>query len=475
MSKGLSDELSERELEILRLIATGASNKEIAQELFISANTVKVHLRNIFAKIGAASRTEAALYAIRLGLTQETQANLNERLAQSEVLLPEGTQIPVDSEPMDLTVPAPIDLKQVKPAEEIKGISSVKTWGSDFRISRLGMGVIGFSILIVVILLILRNPLFIPAAMTATLSQTPTQPPLSTPAKSRWTLLASEPLQRQKFAVTAINNAVYIIGGEASGKVIGTLGLYQPSDDQWSTLAEKPLPVADIRAAVVDGLVVVPGGRTETGAITTAVEIYNPALNVWKTAESMPEPRSEYALAAWEGRIYLFGGWDGKNYTQTVFRYDLTADAWAELTPMPTARGLMGAVASDGKIYVYGGWNGKNALALNEVYTPALENAGNSPWSTAASLPEARYGFGSAGIAFFAYAVGGIDSDQNELPPAQYNIQENRWVTFTPPEYDLGRETTMTILSTNLHIFSNTQIHLSYEAVKIVVIPLIAP
>ncbi len=57
--------LTERELEVLRLVATGMNNREIAKQLFISENTVKNHVRNMLEKLQLHSRMEAVMYAVR--------------------------------------------------------------------------------------------------------------------------------------------------------------------------------------------------------------------------------------------------------------------------------------------------------------------------------------------------------------------------------------------------------------------------
>lgn len=66
-------ELTERELEVLRLVGQGASNRDIAASLFISEKTAKNHLTHIFEKLGVTDRTQAALYAVRHGLVDIRQ------------------------------------------------------------------------------------------------------------------------------------------------------------------------------------------------------------------------------------------------------------------------------------------------------------------------------------------------------------------------------------------------------------------
>jgi two-component system, NarL family, response regulator LiaR len=70
--------LTAREMGVLQLIAQGLSNQEIADELMVSESTVRAHVSRILGKLHLASRTQAALYAVREGLTAEDAANSEE-------------------------------------------------------------------------------------------------------------------------------------------------------------------------------------------------------------------------------------------------------------------------------------------------------------------------------------------------------------------------------------------------------------
>jgi DNA-binding NarL/FixJ family response regulator len=68
--------LTVREAEVLRLVGAGYTNKEIASELILSVGTVERHLANLYAKIGARSRTEATAFAIRRGLVADEKTGI---------------------------------------------------------------------------------------------------------------------------------------------------------------------------------------------------------------------------------------------------------------------------------------------------------------------------------------------------------------------------------------------------------------
>jgi LuxR family maltose regulon positive regulatory protein len=75
----LVEALSEREIEVLGLIASGLSNREIAQKLYLSNSTVKVHTYNIYRKLGVHSRTQAVAKARALGILTEEMPGARSR------------------------------------------------------------------------------------------------------------------------------------------------------------------------------------------------------------------------------------------------------------------------------------------------------------------------------------------------------------------------------------------------------------
>jgi DNA-binding NarL/FixJ family response regulator len=68
MRREEQDPLTEREKKVLQLLAAGASNKQIAAQLFISESTVKTHVAHIYEKLGVKTRAEAAVRALQLRL-----------------------------------------------------------------------------------------------------------------------------------------------------------------------------------------------------------------------------------------------------------------------------------------------------------------------------------------------------------------------------------------------------------------------
>jgi NarL family two-component system response regulator LiaR len=68
------DQLTARELDVIRLVGQGRSNSEIAEVLVISQKTAKTHISNILGKLGLQDRTQLAIYAIRNGLTEAGKA-----------------------------------------------------------------------------------------------------------------------------------------------------------------------------------------------------------------------------------------------------------------------------------------------------------------------------------------------------------------------------------------------------------------
>lgn len=394
-----STELSERELEILKLVATGASNKEIAHDLYISANTVKVHLRRIFNKIGAASRTEAAMYAVQAGLVP-TSAVIAEEIEDSD-----GSD--GESKLDDAFGPAS------PPA------------GSAFRTLRIWFWIPLVVVFVGALVLGIRA-LLLPSAPEPGGLLVPTDLP-------RWQVRAGLPQPRQGIAAAAYENRIYAIGGETTAEVVSAVQRYELNANTWQELASKPTPVTDIRAAVIGGKIYIPGGRGVDGKPTNVLEVYDPRENLWRQAQPLPRALSAGAVAAFEGKLYLFGGWDGKAYSREVYQYDPGLDVWESRTPMPTARAFAGAATSGDRIFVIGGEDDSGALAVNEIYLPVLDGSGDSPWLYGAALPEGRSGSGVVSFSDFIYVIGGRGLDERSLPSLQYFSQQESWQSFDAP------------------------------------------
>lgn len=334
--------LSERELDVLRLVATGATNQQIARDLYISVNTVKAHMRNIFTKLGVASRTEASMYAIREGwVAVEPTAETEEPpLQEVEGIAEEGSPEQASAQPT----------------------FSWRRWPI----------MAGFAVLVLALTLslsgVIPNPFLTP---TVTLNS-PTPLP-------GWQRLADMPTARSDLALVPFGEYFYAIGGRDYEKICDIVERFDPLNNTWTPLAAKPTAASEMQGAVLGGRIYVPGGCDGQGVPTEVTEVYDIERNLWVEAEPLPYPLSHYALVSFEGKLYLFGGWDGNRYRDEILQYDPAADHWLVVGQLPFPWGYAGAVVASDRIFLLGGSNQQGPINVVLEYSPAFGTLSPKP------------------------------------------------------------------------------------------------
>jgi len=432
--------LTERELEVVRLVARGISNKEIAAQLHVSPNTVRVHLRNIFAKLEAQSRTEVTMIAVRNGwvavaIPAQAASPLPGDLAdatatQAPALLQSDDRV-TSAEPTAIAaaqaLPSPAQPVPVAPNPEPP--PSPAFWQ---RVA----SVLTLAAIAVLVVALWQRPSA--EAGPAPIDLAPAggganvMPVVSPMESSRWHLRASIRTARARSAVAAAKGKIYVIGGEVNRAPSSEVLVYDPQLDSWQEIADKPTPVMNTHAAVIGDILYVPGGTTADSVATDRVEALDLRTGDWKVLPPLPRPVTGHAVVAFADRLYVVGGRTLNGFSDATFAFDVRSGQWSSLAPIPTPRSQLGAAVINERIYAVGGYDGRR-----EHTTCEYLQVSSGKWLTCAPMTIPRGGFGLAQVGFGLYAVGGGLSGFigfNE----RYDPDADRWVPFEMPEPRMG-------------------------------------
>lgn len=399
--------LSEREMEVSRLLVTGATNSEIARALVISPHTVKVHLRNVFEKLNVNSRTEASMVLLQRGW----------------VVMP-GVEAPDQAEP-EPPAPEPEPLADLAPQPQL--------WQ---------FGLVGLTLALCWVALML--PVWFPrpkspVGLLSDVGQTVVGPPVLE-SLPRWEQIA--PLQQptSRAATTQAGDNIYFVGGEnADGLTLTSAAVFQVRSGTWSPIADLPAPRANAASAWAGETLVVAGGSALAPDDVMAWTIfddllrYDPTADQWRTAGNLPMPLAGGALAAYGDHVYLVGGWDGTAVRGEVWRLpvgglDGAAPAdWEVVTTLPSPAVFFGSVVVDRMLYVVGGYDGRR-----ELTDAARYDLISGVWQRLPPLSTARSGLGLVNDGVSVVALGGGWGGTIQTHE-RLDTVTNQWVAIDSP------------------------------------------
>ncbi len=380
MAAEQGEPLTERELEITELVAEGLTNREVAERLYVSHNTVKVHLRNIFVKTGVASRTELSMLAVQEGWI--TVPGMTDETTSASAESSGGAA------------------RQPVVGEESGTQSWLPTWPWQRWVT------VALGLLLAIAVLILPQRRSTPAAASGPgniFGSSSTIAQMSElAAEDGWQELAPLPVRRAGVAVVAIDERLYVIAGMTDSGASDRVDIYDATSDEWREGTARPVALSNISAVTLESEVLVPGGCDGDLTPSAVSHRYQPNQDIWTEAAQLPTPLCAYAVAVYDERAFLFGGWDGEAYRALAYVYDPQIDEWEELARPSQARGFGAAAALADRIFYLGGYDGNREWATCEVYFPEANT-----WDTCPSMLQPRGGLGAVAIGGRIYAIGG--------------------------------------------------------------------
>ena len=455
-SKVEQNPLSEREMEVARLLATGATNAEIARALVISPHTVKVHLRNIFEKLQVNSRTEASIVLVQRnwltlpGMDAAPEAADDVAETPNEVValtLPDPTPEPLADLPMQ---PARWQIYYLLGAIAITLAALITPhlpiWqrASSDLLSDSGRTILG-------------QPL--PRLQ----SRWEPRVPLSTP--------------RSRLSVVNLANRLYAIGGERTdGSTVANVDTYDLQVNEWRAAPPLPEAMANLAAVTFQERIYVAGGTRKSGqepssapsiTVSDRFFVFDPAQATWSVAGQLPNPIAGAELVADETALYLLGGWDGRNMHDEIWRLapsaNETAPNWTLVGRLRTPLAFFGAALINGEIFVVGGHDGQHDLNTAEAYTLS-----SGEWRELPPLSSPRSGLRLVydGLALFALGGGGpYEIDTHE----RFDLVNNLWSNFPSPLLGEWRNLGAVVQDGRLHLIGGwsgdyLDIHLQYQS-----------
>ncbi len=463
---GSENPLSEREMDVARLLSTGASNAEIARDLVISPHTVKVHLRNIFEKLQVNSRTEASMLLVQRGW----------------VIVP-GVEIPA----AEYAPPEP------PPPPEPQALDNLPLPATRWQALYL-LGALAFSLALV----LLPNLVSLAQAPVDLLTDAgqPLRAPASARLEPRWEMRTPLQLPLSRLAMVALDNHLYVAGGEsAGGQPVDSVAIYDLDSNEWRQAEPLPQPLANIAMTAANGRIFAAGGsraasdagQEETSSdLVASLYAFDPQTSVWTEAAALPYSVAGAALVSDGQSLYLLGGWDGRAMRDEIWRLPVpqaktvaasTAAAaettWQLLGHLSSPRAFMGAAMVGGEIYIAGGYDGQRELDLAEVFTPASGERRQLP-----SMGSARGGLALVYDGLALYALGG-GWTHSVSTHERYDTTTSAWSNFPSPIQNEWRNLGAAAVDGHLYLVGGwsgapLDTHLEYQSSFRALLPVIS-